>query len=132
VRVVLDTNVLLAAFAARGLCDALLEVCLECCRLVLSEHILKELREHLTKKLKVPARQAEAIVVFLRGQAGIVVPAKVPGKACRDKHDLPVLGTALAGKADFLVTGDKDLLSLKHYRNVPIVSPREFYGQLQG
>ena len=130
-RVVLDTNILLAAFAARGLCEALLQACLESCRIVLSEHILKELREHLEGKLKVPARQAKSIIAFLREQSEIVAPAKVRGKACRDKDDLPVLGTALAGKADFLVTGDKDLLTLKHYEGIPIVSPREFYGHLQ-
>jgi putative PIN family toxin of toxin-antitoxin system len=131
VRVVLDTNILLAAFAARGLCEALLQACLESCRIVLSEHILKELHEHLTRKLKVPARQVESIIVFLREQAEIVAPAKVPGKACRDKDDLPVLGTALAGNAEFLVTGDKDLLALKHYQGIPIVGPRAFYDQLQ-
>ncbi len=46
-RVVLDTNVLVAAFAARGLCEALVAVCLQSHEVVLSEHILAELNKNL-------------------------------------------------------------------------------------
>ena len=130
-RVVLDTNVLLAAFAARGLCEAVLAVCLEGHELVLSQHILRESRRHQVGKFKVPARQADDIVLFLREQATLVKPAKVSAKACRDRSDLAVLGTALAAKADCLVTGDKDLLALGRFRSTRILSPRAFHDALR-
>lgn len=126
-KVVLDTNVLLAAFATRGLCEATLELCLASHEIVLSEHILTELRRHLTGKLKLAAGQADGIVAFLREQADIVQPAKVPAEACRDRTDLPVLGTALAAGADCLVTGDHELLALGRFRDIPILSPRAFH-----
>ena len=46
------------------------------------------------------------------------------------RHDVPVLGTAQAAHADFLVTGDKDLLILKRFGNTAIVTPRQFYEKL--
>ena len=82
-KVVLDTNVLLAAFATRGLCEAVFEACLSSHELVLSDHILGELRRHLRGKFKMPPRQVDAILALLREQATIVRPAKVPAGACR-------------------------------------------------
>jgi len=130
VKVVLDTNVLLAAFATRGLCEAVLEACLASQELFVSEHILTELRRHLTGKLRVPVQQADDILAFLREHAQIVQPAPLPATACRDRTDLPVLGTAIAAKAGCLVTGDRDLLELKRFGEISIVSPREFHDRL--
>jgi putative PIN family toxin of toxin-antitoxin system len=45
---------------------------------------------------------------------------------CRDPKDNPVLECAVAGNADCIVTGDKDLLSLKSFRKISILTPREF------
>ena len=130
-RVVLDTNVLLAAFATRGLCEAVFEACLSSHEIVLSDHILGELHRHLRGKFKMPPRQVDAILALLRQQAKIVRPAKVPVSACRDSTDLAVLGTALAAEADCLVTGDRDLLELKTFHKIPILSPRAFHDRLR-
>ena len=130
-KVVLDTNVLVAAFATRGLCEAVFEVCLASHEAVLSEHILKELRRHLRGKFKVPASHADQITAFLREHATLVKPAKVPANACRDRSDLAVLGTAVAAGADCLVTGDRDLLDLKEFRGIAILSPRAFHDRLR-
>jgi putative PIN family toxin of toxin-antitoxin system len=131
VKVVLDTNVLLAAFAARGLCEAVFEACLASHEIILSEHILGELQRHLRGKFEVPGRQVDAILAYLRENATVVTPAKVPAGACRDRTDLAVLGTALAAEADCLVTGDRDLLDLKAFRGIPLLSPRAFHDRLR-
>ncbi len=130
-KVVLDTNVLLAAFATHGLCEGVLNVCLMDHQIVLSEYILSELRRHLTGKFKVPEQHAEEIVVLLREQATMVEPVDVPNEACRDRDDLPVLGTALAAEADYLVSGDKDLLHLKTIASTAILDPRSFYDAIR-
>jgi len=130
VRVVLDTNVLVAAFASRGLCEAVVEICLSCHEIFLSEPILGELGRHLKGKLKVPKRQANEILSLLRQQATMVEPLEVPAGACRDSADLAVLGTAAAAVADCLVTGGQDLLVLSQFRGVPILSPRAFHDKL--
>jgi putative PIN family toxin of toxin-antitoxin system len=132
VRVVLDTNVLLAAFGTRGLCEALLAVCLEGHDLVTSEYILGELRRHLMRAFHLSAQRADEIAAFVREHSEVVSPVEVPAGACRDPSDLPVLGTSLAGNADLLVSGDKDLLELKHFEGVRIVTPRGCYERLAG
>lgn len=131
-RVVLDTNVLVAAFGTRGLCEALLAVCLEGHELVTSDHILGELRRHLVRAFHLKSQRADEIVAFVREHSEVASPVEVPATACRDPSDLPVLGTALAGSADLLVTGDKDLLDLKQIGDVPIVTPRACYERLVG
>ena len=135
-KVVLDTNLLLAAFATHGLCENVLSVCLMDHRLVLSEHILSELQGHLTGKFKLPEQHAEDIVVLLRDQATMVEPVDVPNEACRDRDDLPVPllpvpCTALAGEANYLVSGDKDLLDLKTISSTAILDPRSFHEAIQ-
>lgn len=126
-KIVLDTNVLVAAFAAHGVCEAVYETCLAQHQIVLSEHILDEFARHLPRVLKVSAEHADEIAESVRSQAVIVEPAGVPADACRDADDLPVLGTLIAGAADCLVTGDKDLLALETYAGKPIFSPRALH-----
>ncbi|MCC7408484.1 MAG: putative toxin-antitoxin system toxin component, PIN family [Phycisphaeraceae bacterium] len=130
-RVVLDTNVLLAALGTRGLCEALMDVCIESHELVLSQHILDELHEHLSGKFKMPKRRAAEVVSFLREHAELVEPASVAKGTVKDRDDLPVLGTAVAAKADVLVTGDHELQALGVFHGIPILSPRAFYDQLR-
>jgi putative PIN family toxin of toxin-antitoxin system len=130
-RVVLDANVLVAAFAARGLCESILEVCLSDHELVLSEHLLAEVHRNLVGKLRVPAAVTRDIIDLLRRHARLVEPADVAVSACRDADDLPVLGVAVAAEADCIVTGDKDLLVLGQFRGVPVCSPRAFADTLR-
>jgi len=70
-------------------------------------------------------------VTLLRSQVEIVEPADVPTDACDDKDDLPVLGTAMVGKVECLVTGDQGLLKLGSYEGISICSPRAFYDRIR-
>ena len=130
-RVVLDTNVLLAGFATHGLCEALLTLVYRDHTVILSEHILDEVSRHFSGKFKAAKVQAEAVVAFLRSSSEIVDPAAVPRGTLRDKDDLPVLGTAVAGAALCIVTGDQELLALGTFQGVDILSPRAFYDRLR-
>lgn len=130
-RVVLDTNVLLAAIATHGLCQALVTLIFRDHVVILSEHILGEVAKHYQGKLKATKRQADAVVATLRAHSEIVDPVKVPHGTVRDKDDLPVLGTAVAASATVLVTGDQELLGLALLRGIAILSPRDFYERLR-
>jgi putative PIN family toxin of toxin-antitoxin system len=125
-KVVLDTNVLVAAFATHGLCSAVLELCLDQHEIGISRQLLGELRRNLIKKVKLPEQTADEIVLFLESRATMVVPAAVDKSACRDPDDLKILGTAIAFGSDFLITGDQDLLVLKEVKGSHIVSPGSF------
>lgn len=132
VRVVLDTNVLLAAFFTHGLCETILDALIEHdnIRIVVSEFILGEFTEHATGKFRAPKTDVGHAVKFIRHHAETVKPASLAADACRDPDDVHVLGTAIAGHAATLVTGDKDLLTLQRFQGVSILSPRQFYDHL--
>jgi putative PIN family toxin of toxin-antitoxin system len=122
--------VLLAGVATHGLCEGLLALAYRDHSVVLSEHILNELAEHYVGKFRASAEQAAVVVETLRKHSEIVDPAPVSQDAFDDLDDLPVLGTAVAGRADALITGDKELLELGNYQGIPILSPREFYERI--
>jgi putative PIN family toxin of toxin-antitoxin system len=125
VRVVLDTNVVIAAVVSDGLCRDLVRVRVLPHTIVTSEPLLRELRTTLRDKFR--EEPDELPLLFqLHEEAGIVRPVRLDERVCRDKDDDVVLATALAGKADVIVTGDDDLLVLKNFRGIEILSPRQF------
>ncbi len=130
-RVVLDSNVLIAAFATRGLCESLLEVCFSDHELFVSEHLLSEVQRNLTMKIKLPTGIIQDIILLLRDRGTLIIPDLVSEDACRDADDLPILGLAQAASADCIVTGDKDLLVLGRFGKISIYSPRAFADNLQ-
>lgn len=130
-RVVLDSNVIIAAFATRGLCQSLFELCLEHHTILLSDELLEEIRRNLREKIRLPAPRITAIASFLKDQTEVVSPELLPGKICRDPDDVKVLSLAVSGKAALIVTGDKDLLVLEVIQGIPIVSPRNFWDRLR-
>jgi uncharacterized protein len=126
-RLVLDANVLITAFVARGVCAELLEYCVREHEPVTSAAILEEVRRNLVAKVKVTVAQAGQTVRLLRTRLDVVEPVALGAQVCRDADDDVVLGTALAGRADAIVTGDRDLLDLGSFRDIPIVSSRAFW-----
>lgn len=125
-RVVLDTNVLIAAFATRGQCAEVLAHCLRSHKVLSSEILLDELHEKLTRKLRFSITSAEEAILLLRRKIQVVTPLPLPQPVSRDPDDDWVLATALAGDAVVIVTGDRDLLVLEQFRSITIVSPSSF------
>jgi len=126
-KIVLDTNVIIAAFATRGLCHAVFELCLDRFEIILSEPILKEISVNLNHKIKLPLRQCDVIVSYLRDNCSMSEIDDVDASLCRDKSDIHVLGLAERSSAQYIITGDKDLLDMASYKNTKIVTPREFW-----
>ena len=127
-----DTNVLVSAFTARGLCADLLEVILADHQLMSGEIVLKELEHVLTNKLNVPKSKVSIVIKFLRKHHVEPLPDKPSNVKVRDEDDRWVLESAIRAKADILVTGDKDLLDIsKKVTQLRIISPRGFWELLQ-
>lgn len=126
-RVLLDTNVLIAAFLTRGVCAELLEYVVERHEPVCSAYVVREFQETLAEKFKIPRADAAAAARLLGSRFAMVEPMDLGGPVCRDADDDPVLGTALAGRCTCLITGDRDLLVLKTFRGVAILSPQQFW-----
>lgn len=127
-RVVLDSSVLVAAHISRaGVCAELLEDVLMDHEWVISRFIADEFARKLREKFDFPRDELEDVRNMIMADAEMVVPAEIPATACRDPDDLPVLGTAVAGQVDLLITVDKDLLDIRQYSTVQIVRPGEFW-----
>lgn len=125
-RLVLDTNVLIAAFIAKGVCAELLEHCIRRHTVVASNFILNEFRETMAGKFKFTREETEAALKLLAPRVVVVEPATLDSPVSRDADDDKILGTALTGQCVCIVTGDKDLLVLKQFRMIDILSPHDF------
>lgn len=90
-----------------------------------SPFILAEVEAVLVKKLKITKQKAKAAVRLLERQSVIVHPTKIE-KVCRDPFDDYVLAAAVSGKADYIITADKDLLVLEKHRGIAIIRPKDF------
>ncbi len=130
-RVFLDTNVLVSAFAARGLCADLLRHVLAEHELLVGEVVLAELRRVLRDRIKLPAATITAIERLLRDQTVVAKPARPHALPVSDPADRWVLASALAAGADVLVTGDSDLLDVASQSPLPIVDARGFYNMVR-
>jgi putative PIN family toxin of toxin-antitoxin system len=124
VRVLFDTNVLFAAFTTRGFCEELVDETIDLCTIIWSPPLRAELISALRRKRLVTPTVLQAIAAF-SDLYQMCDPVKLPKRVCRDPDDDVVLGAALAGRADLIVTGDDDLLVLKNSRRIQILSPRQ-------
>jgi putative PIN family toxin of toxin-antitoxin system len=128
-RVVLDTNILVSGLAYPAslpgrIIGAWKQGALD---VVLSKYILDEMVRVLPRLSRITLSAAEIrdLADSFLFMAEIVEPSGDVDEALRDKADDPVLGTLLAAKAGYLITGDKDLLALA--RKYPIVTPATFW-----
>lgn len=131
-RICLDSNVLVAAFVARGLCADLLKLVISEYYLVVPEVVAEEVRRVLSTKVKaspaaVSAMEAvlERCDIVLQGDSDSPIPI-------RDPDDERVLAGALAADADILLSGDQDLLVVADQSPIRILSPRAFLALARG
>ena len=130
-RVLLDTNVLVAAFTTRGICQDVLQIVLAEHQLLVGQTVLTELERVLEGKLRMPAHQVEEVLTFISEHAEIVRPTAPATWPERDPDDQWIAAAALDGLADILVTGDKDLLEAEHVTKLRIVTPRGLWDLLR-
>ncbi len=127
-KVTLDSSVLIAAAIGRaGVCAELLEDLLTHHELVISRFIVEELTRKLRDKFGFPDNDIRQLRRFLANAATNVVPVELPADTCRDPTDIPILGTAVAGMVDLLITVDKDLLAMGSYGSIAIIKPGKFW-----
>jgi uncharacterized protein len=128
-RVVLDTNVLVSGLAyPNGPPARILRAWLDGgVHIVLSQYIRDEVVRVLPRvsRDRIGAAAAQLLADSFLFMADVVEPSETLEGRLRDAADAPILGTLLASRADYLITGDKDLLVLAD--RYPIVTPAEFW-----
>ena len=127
-KAVFDTNVLIAALLTEGLCSGLLiRARKRAFNLVLCDDITREFKGILSKKFKLASSDISEITAIVTEAAFKILhnPGPIPS-ICRDPNDDMIIACAINAGADYIVTGDEDLLSLKSYKDIAIINPRDF------
>ena len=126
VKVVLDTNILLSAIGFGGKPAEILSLVLkERITAVTSPILLAELEEALRKVLPLSKNDIELILDEIDDEFETVLP-RFSIKTSRDEDDNRVLEAAVEGNCEYIITGDKDLLTLKKYKNIKILTAEQF------
>ncbi len=130
-KLVVDTNVLVSAFLWKGTPGRLIELAGEKeCRLFTSRVLIDELAEVLQRKKLAKQVQATGFTAaqMLRNYqklATTVTARRLAQQVSRDADDDAVLACALAAQVDLIVSGDDDLLVLKQFQEIRIVTPAQ-------
>ena len=125
---VFDTNVYIAAIITEGICSKLLHRArMQEFSLISCPFILKEIRRILSKKFSLSHGEIAAAMEPINEAIGRIVKhnLKITG-ICRDTDDDNIIACAVAAKADYLVTGDSDLLEIKNHQDIKTITPRDF------
>ena len=127
-KIVIDTNIWISYLLGSLLQGLDNKIISKEIKIVASSEMLKELAAVLARpKFKeiISYKQIKELFSLIDGYAVIVSP-KQKVDVCRDKKDNFLLEVALEAKAEYLVTGDNDLLVLNNFRGIKIVKPKDF------
>lgn len=127
-RVVFDTNVIVAGIVAEGLCREILEIHVPEHVAILSPILWDELVSALQRKFSLTPDDLPILALY-RQHAEWTEAVALKEAVCRDRDDDWGLATALAGHAEAIVSGDADLLTLGVYSDIKLLSPRDFVAQ---
>ena len=131
-KVVLDTNVLISAIMFGGKSRDILEMGISGkIKIAVSQDILKELAGVLVdKKFQAPKSFVQQIIHELTEIAEVVIVTEKITVIKNDSDDNCILECAVSAKADYIVSGDSDLLILKYFKKIKILSPSDFLHKL--
>ena len=125
-RIVLDTNVIVSAIIFNGKPREIYGFALnETYRTITSSTLIAELTGILIKRFSLSLAEINLIEQQIREIFEVVHPKESINKV-RDIDDNRVLEAAVAGKCQYIITGDKDLLDLKSYNQITILKPADF------
>jgi putative PIN family toxin of toxin-antitoxin system len=137
IRAVVDTNIFIRALIRpQGTVGPIIpRLAREEYKLIYSKVLLEELNEkihlpRLQERYKVQEYNIQALLDAIALRGDLVTPTRTV-KVCRDEDDNRVLEAAVAGKADYIVTSDEDLLVLDPFEGIRIVRPHVFLAALK-
>ena len=128
-RIILDTNLLISrALTPSSLTASAVRLMIDHCELLVSQATMDEFATTLTRvQSKGFVKQGEALMLITSYKEMVEwVPIIERVQECRDPKDNKFLELAVNGQADYIVTGDKDLLVLHPFRGIPILTAKDF------
>jgi putative PIN family toxin of toxin-antitoxin system len=131
-RVVVDSNVLVSAYFWGGVPGRVYDLVVDQqVRALVTAYTLRELqtvlvRPGFSRYHQKSGTDPQELVADYAALAVMVEPGVIPFGAVRDRKDRAILACAVGGRADVIVTGDRDLLVLEEFAGIPIVTPAAF------
>ena len=131
IRVLSDTNIIISSVFWRGNpYEVVRRGVLGEYQLVISAEILDEVVNKLRNKFQFPEENIQELIDILMTYAHVIEPTS-KFDVVRDKKDNKIIECAFDGKADYIVTGDPDLLILKEFREIKIVKAKDFLKEIE-
>jgi putative PIN family toxin of toxin-antitoxin system len=125
--VVIDTNVWISGLVFGGNPEKVIRYFVDGRFFVITaEELLSELRRKISQRFPLFAPNQALLEASIREEAMLVQLGTVQIAVSRDVDDNKFIETATIGKADYIMSGDKDLLDVKQYKNIKIIKPAEF------
>lgn len=132
-RVVLDTNVFISAILGGRLGVIVDEWKAGKFTLIITDAIAREYLDVINRpKFKIPQNEIMAATDYLLQTAEFVTPQEQIHVIVADLTDNKFLEAAVAGKVNFIVSGDNHLLELKSFKKITVITAREFITRLIG
>lgn len=128
IRAVLDTNILISGLFWKGPSRKVVDLAIaNKIKSITSPEILEEVEAVLYEDFpQVPYDKIEEIVKDILSYSQLIIPQAITVKKLRDLKDAKIIACGLSAKADYIVTGDRDLLVLKKYKGIKISTPKAF------
>lgn len=124
-RVVLDTNVIISALFWKGPPRRVVDLAADgTMQALTSLELLAELEEVLTEDFAVPKEKLDLMLKDVLSYSEVIASPEEPDIVIRDRMDLKVIACAISGRADCIITGDRDLLILGEVQGIRILTPR--------
>ena len=127
-RILIDTNILISGLFFHGLPNQLLkEIDFEKFQVCINDEIFDEYRMQIDKKVLKPKYRLDRELrkKFFSNLHSFEIKSDL--QVCRDPKDDKFLNCAIDAKAIYIVSGDNDLLTIKNFEGIEIVTAREFY-----
>jgi putative PIN family toxin of toxin-antitoxin system len=133
-KVVFDTNVYISAILTAGTPRVVVSESLrrEEIEILVSEVILTEIERILRLKIRRPLWDIMTILIAIRQNSTLISPESELLVVTEDEADNRIIECAFQGKAQYIVSGDRHLLSLREYQGIRILSPTEFLREIEG
>lgn len=132
IKIVLDTNVYLSALFWKGAPYQIFKKVLDGTILnFTSPQILEEIKGRLLDKFKLPPERVKELLEIIIFSTQIVFPKRRSNVIKKDPSDNKIIECAVEAKVSFIVSGDKHLLNLKEFKEIKIISPKDFLQKIK-
>ena len=127
-RIVIDSNIFISAFFYKGNpLKIWMRVIEGLDALYITKDIIEEIEDVIySEKFKADKNEIERFIKVIKKTSKLITPSTIIDNVCRDKDDNKILSCAISANADFIITGDKDLLVLKEFNNIKILTSKEY------